>query len=539
MKMRRFILVLCRIMAIILTVTCVTQSMGQTILGWDFETSPAGANLPGLPSGTKISSKEGIAVEKSDRGGHCLHVWIPKDQGPGHRNLRSALPVDVCRNQRLRVSALVRAKGVSQPPHPWNGIKCMLRIVSPGETQWPQQNLPGGDFDWRKAEFRVAIPEDCEELELILGLENVFGDVWFDDVTVEIIPKRKIARPASAEAVYKGHPLPRLRGAMIGPDITDDDLLEFGQIWKANHIRWQLIWGGFPRSPADHANLAEYRHWLERALSRLEQALPVCRKAGLLVTVDLHTPPGGRNEASECRIFHDREFQEAFIEIWEEIAKRFRESDVVWGYDLVNEPVEGSVALGLRNWQQLAEETARRIRMIDRKHAIIVEPAPWGSPSSIALLDPLDVEGVVYSVHMYVPHSFTHQGVYDNPVGVVYPGHIDGRWYDRDTLRKVLSPVINFQKEYGVHIYIGEFSAIRWAPGDSAYRYLRDCIEIFEGNGWDWAYHAFREWDGWSVEHGPDRANRNRVEKPTDRAILLKSWFAKNQKPGTGNAGAN
>ncbi|MGB9687412.1 glycoside hydrolase family 5 protein, partial [Thermogutta sp.] len=160
----------------------------------------------------------------------------------------------------------------------------------------------------------------------------------------------------------------------------------------------------------------------------------------------------------------------------------------------------------------------------------IIEPAPWGSPSSIALLDPIDVPGVVYSVHMYVPHAFTHQGVYDNPMGVVYPGIIDGKWYDRDTLRKVLEPVRRFQEGNGVHIYIGEFSAIRWAPGDSAYQYLKDCIDSFEEYGWDWAYHAFREWDGWSVEHGPDRNDRSRTATPTDRALLLRSWYARNVK---------
>ena len=48
-----------------------------------------------------------------------------------------------------------------------------------------------------------------------------------------------------------------------------------------------------------------------------------------------------------------------------------------------------------------------------------------------------------------------------------------------------------------------EFSAVAWAPG--ADQYLRDCISIFEEYGWDWTYHAFREWPGWSVEHeGPD-----------------------------------
>ena len=108
---------------------------------------------------------------------------------------------------------------------------------------------------------------------------------------------------------------------------------------------------------------------------------------------------------------------------------------------------------------------------------------------------------------------------------------INGRQWDKAQLEEVLQPVVDFQRKYGVHIYIGEFSAIRWAPGDSAYRYLKDLIDVFETNGWDWSYHAFREWSGWSVEHGPDRQDTTPTPTPTDRQNLLRDWFKKNAKP--------
>ena len=92
-------------------------------------------------------------------------------------------------------------------------------------------------------------------------------------------------------------------------------------------------------------------------------------------------------------------------------------------------------------------------------------------------------------------------------------------------------PVRNWQRDCGVQIYIGEFSAIRWAPDNSAYRYLKDLIDIFEAHDWDWTYHAFREWSGWSVEHGSDPKDTKPSAHPTDRQKLLLEWFAKNEKP--------
>jgi hypothetical protein len=129
---------------------------------------------------------------------------------------------------------------------------------------------------------------------------------------------------------------------------------------------------------------------------------------------------------------------------------------------------------------------------------------------------------------MYAPGAFTHQGVHGTGKPYRYPGEIDGKRWDKAQLEAALKPAVDFQKTYGVHIYIGEFSAIRWAPDNSACRYLRDLIEIFEAHDWDWTYHAFREWDGWSVEHGPDRRDHKPSPTPTDRERLLRSWFAKN-----------
>jgi hypothetical protein len=59
---------------------------------------------------------------------------------------------------------------------------------------------------------------------------------------------------------------------------------------------------------------------------------------------------------------------------------------------------------------------------------------------------------------------------------------------------------------------------------------LKDCIALFEEFGWDWSYHAFREWSGWSVEHGPDQADTAPSKTPTSREKLLREWYGKNVK---------
>ena len=67
----------------------------------------------------------------------------------------------------------------------------------------------------------------------------------------------------------------------------------------------------------------------------------------------------------------------------------------------------------------------------------------------------------------------------------------------------------------------------RWR-GEDANRYLGDVIEVCEAHRWSWAYHAWREWEGWDAERGNlDRSDTAR--KPnTPRMGLLKSFFARN-----------
>jgi hypothetical protein len=127
--------------------------------------------------------------------------------------------------------------------------------------------------------------------------------------------------------------------------------------------------------------------------------------------------------------------------------------------------------------------------------------------------------------------------VYSQVAPIAYPGEIGGRKWDKAAIRQALQPAVDFQRKYNVHMYIGEFSAIRWAPDQSAFRYLKDLIEVMEELGWDWSYHAFREWDGWSVEHSEDRGSREPAATPTTREKLLREWFAKNRKPAWAGRG--
>ncbi|MGA2497152.1 MAG: cellulase family glycosylhydrolase [Tepidisphaeraceae bacterium] len=448
------------------------------------------------------------------------------------------LPVEQMRGYQVFGSARIRGQGISRKPNPWNGVKFMLAVEAPSGRQWPQaQGIPEGSFEVQTFKLSYRVPKDATAITLVLGLEQVTGTVWFDNlrITAGKPPLVEIPPAPADKPIYTGHALPRLRGAMISPSIDEAGLRTLGQEWNANLIRWQLIRGGTKPGQAPAADT--FDPWLQGELAKLDKALPLCEKYGISVVLDLHSPPGGKGtsggyQGSDSGLFNSKEAQAKFVDAWRYMAKRYKGSRMIWGYDLANEPVEDLLADDCDDWHDLAARTAKAVREIDPERTIIIEPAPWGGPEGLADFQPIDVRNVVYSVHMYLPHQFTHQGVFGPSGPVVYPGLIAGKQWDKAALEEALRPAIEFQRKYRVQIYLGEFSAIRWAPDNSGQRYLRDCIDIFEKYGWDWSYHAFREWSGWSVEYTENHDDNKPAASPTDRQKLLCEWFAKNRKPG-------
>ena len=86
-------------------------------------------------------------------------------------------------------------------------------------------------------------------------------------------------------------------------------------------------------------------HYRESGFARLEEALGWCAKYGLYAILDLHAVQGWQNPdwhsdnpTHTALFWQQRHFQDRFVGLWEEIARRFKGNPTVAGYDLINEP---------------------------------------------------------------------------------------------------------------------------------------------------------------------------------------------------------
>jgi endoglucanase len=461
--------------------------------------------------------------------GNVLTVAIPADKP--HESASAMAAVDLAPYVGKVLVATVRCRGkdITPPREKYNGLKFQFHYkdAADGTDKYPNTAPRLGSFDERElsvfVDLTAAKPADAS---LTLGLQDSSGTVAFDLSTLRFTVEGAFY-PVTNQTYRVSYPdrvksLRRLRGVMLPAGPCKEDDFRTLRDWGATLARFQMArnWG---RSGTDQ-DLADYDRWIDSELGHLEQVLAWAGQYGLKIVVDLHQPPGGRTEDSEMAMFYDKRFADHFVAVWQKIAARFKGRPEIFGFDLINEPLQKRRAPF--DYWTLQRMAAEAVRAVDPDTPVIIESNEWDSAPAYRYLSPLAMDNVIYQVHMYLPFEFTHQGVFSADSGVrsrvPYPD--PGRKWDREYLRHCLQPVLDFQRRHNARIYVGEFSAITWAPGSD--RYIADCISLFNEYGWDWSFHAFREWPGWSVEHTGNAAGDLRPSPDNPRKRALLSGFA-------------
>ena len=323
---------------------------------------------------------------------------------------------------------------------------------------------------------------------------------------------------------------PTIRGFMVETahrlhEATIKDM----STWGANAMRLQL----HPATYAQKVAKKSLKESLPAYLNIVDQKLRIAKNLNLKVVLDLHEPPIYVNGKVPTLDDHNKkgfwashpEMKDSLIWFWTEMATHFKKDefkDVIWGYDLFNEPSTGG-RHAVQEWLNMVPDIIAAIRKVDTNVWVVFQP---GLVTETFAKEKEKIiqkdKRVVYSLHFYCPETFAGQGImYENEFSSKkfktheeavahflreYPGNSKNHWWEtekyqnKETLEAELKPLTDFAKEYKVPVLIGEFSVITWAPVQSALNWFKDVIDIFETNHFSWCFHAFREWQGWSLE---------------------------------------
>lgn len=409
------------------------------------------------------------------------------------------------------------------------GPKFMLIVYDGKKYYYPEPVKGFGSYGWKKVKLFYRIPENCRSLTLTTGIQG--GEGTLDVAQIKILRAREGSDEEAAHSavradtsdIPRGPVVPGMRtqyrGVMSGDDLSPEAFAELGR-WKVNLIRYQMRPGAELRKTLTTEEA--YLRWIDSEIARLDkEILPLARQYDIKLALDLHY--GGRKltQLLSNELTPNSTNLELLEKTWRKLATHYRGNEMIYGYDLLNEPKPEDPTKN--PWPEMAQRLVDVIREVDPDTPIIVE---W----FLTLPFPVSGKNLIYSFHFYSPGEYTHNQVSSvhSATNWRYPGVINGLWWDKEQLRNVLRPYLEFQKQNRARIFIGEFSVAAWAPGGA--QYLQDCVDLFEEYGWDWTYHAFREWSGWSVEHAGKSRKDNRRVGDTDRKRVLLKAFEKNQK---------
>ena len=252
----------------------------------------------------------------------------------------------------------------------------------------------------------------------------------------------------------------------------------------------------------------------EAAFARLEQVLSHCEKHGLYVILDLHSAQGWQNvhwhsdNASRISLFWEVPYyQDRYIALWQEFARRYKNRPVVAGYDVLNEPCSNNnrgdypwnIYSNFKpNWDRmdsLYRRLVTEIRKIDSRHIVFLEGDNYAKQFS-GFENPFD-DNLVYSSHNYTVPGFGPGR---------YPGEIHPRsaaasgpesWDLQKQERNFLDAEgTKFTRQHNVPLWVGEFGSVYNGPPDEnadRLRALDDQIGIFERNNAHWTTWNYKD----------------------------------------------
>ncbi len=289
------------------------------------------------------------------------------------------------------------------------------------------------------------------------------------------------------------------------------------------------------RVPVDYIVLEdEEGNRKEEGFRYLEQCREWCAGNGLNMLIDLHECYGYSfdplKKDDKRRFFFDAALQKRFLDLWEEIACRFKDYPEQVAFEPLNEVVPQDVA---GEWNDLLGRYISTVRGVAPDTYLVIGGVCYNSVITVPLLDiPVD-EHIVYNFHCYEPIIFTHQGAYwvdymPSDFRIDYPKTLDeyrkvslslqeelaGAIFEENAgeigeafFETIFRPALEKAEKDGVALYCGEYGVIDLADDEAALRWMKDIHAAFRKHGIGHALWNYKEKDFGLVD--PQNARRH------------------------------
>ncbi len=283
------------------------------------------------------------------------------------------------------------------------------------------------------------------------------------------------------------------------------DHQHFNTFISAADIQRIAGWGmDHVRLPVDYPVLEDDDQpgvYKDSGFGYIESCLEWCRQNGLRTILDLHKAPGfAFDQLDKITLFSSPALQERFLALWQAIARHFagRLEDSL-AFELLNEIMLPDSS----PWNALVQKALERIRSIDPQRLILVGGNYYNAPEELQNLAALDDPNILYTFHFYLPLTVTHQCAPWVEPFIEYSRKIDypgqqavglanivkkfpdirlkreiGVQFDKNYLRSMLQPALDFAQSTGQPVYCGEFGVYEVAAMQTRLNWTRDFVDL-------------------------------------------------------------
>ncbi|MGQ8335520.1 glycoside hydrolase family 5 protein [Sunxiuqinia sp. A32] len=297
----------------------------------------------------------------------------------------------------------------------------------------------------------------------------------------------------------------------VNPRLTKEDDFKWMSDWGFDFVRIPVQYPSYINfDPGNHrtkrATPEDVLNFNESVIEEIEKLVYLAIKHNMHVSLNLHRVPGfcvnsGFHEP--YNLWKDEEAQQALYAHWEMWAKRFQHvSAKNLSFDLINEPCyREDMNDQFSKKSPLPGELYRKIVLgcLDVIHKynpdrlVVADGNNSGGDITPALND----LKVGQSCRGYFPGEVSHYRapwVWKNPDDspkTVWPGEIDGTYYDRKSIEDFYAPWIEGVKQ-GVGVHCGECGCYRETPYEVFLAWLNDVLSVLTENNIGYAFWNFR-----------------------------------------------
>lgn len=301
----------------------------------------------------------------------------------------------------------------------------------------------------------------------------------------------------------------------FGKDKTNDLLDAYHRSWWSDEDFANIKKLGFNciRLPFTYLILYDEEYKLkDNAFHLIDWFVEKCKALDLYVVLDLHGAIGSQNgsdhsgntwgKTNVAKLFLEDDYKQKTIQLWQEVASRYKDETAIAAYDLLNEPTGGEDGrTNITQWM-FYNDLYKAIRAIDQNHIIMIEsvwdtenlPEPRGSNAFMTW----DWTNVIYQYHHYC-----WEGINDYSLTKEF---IDRKVKDIKELT------------YEVPIFIGEFTGFELEANWNSY------LESYAKEGYSytiWTYKVIGKDSSWGLY----TSDMQRVDPQNDSYDqILSTW---------------